>query len=201
MSYRDYLVQIKKEDFNKLKQYQEKDKNILSNDFFKDEEFTVQNLCYGPKIHIILEIGLGYDFQWERSIPESFPFTDFSNDSFQIMDKEKFKELIKIYKNEYKEQLLSTLSKYKDTIANVDTCDVNKVRKELKRECEKAVQKAESDLYELDYVFSINTLEERSNGLTEPLIKRFWMQDTLINLFYIYYHFDWNTSYLIYASW
>lgn len=27
MSYRDYLVEIKKDDFVKLKQYQEKDKN------------------------------------------------------------------------------------------------------------------------------------------------------------------------------
>lgn len=201
MSYRDYLIEIKKDDFNKLKQYQEKDREMLVKEFCRYEDFNIQTLCYGPKTHIILEVGLGVDFHWKRSIPDVFPFTDFETNSFQILNKEKFKELITKYKDEYQSHLSFTLSKSKYKIDNTSINTVTKLKKELKHECDKAIRKAENELYELDCVFNIINLEKASNEFTEPLINSWSMRDTLINLFYIYRHFNWEASYLLYAGW
>lgn len=203
MAYQDYLVEIKKEDFNALKKYREDDNEQLLHDFIPEENrINIQNLCYGPKINIILNLGSwGHDFKWKRSIPQGHAFANLDANSFQVLDKKMMKTLIKAYKEDCKIQLCEKIELKKKKAEQNLSDNPASLKELLNYEYKRAASKAESELEELDYLFNINKLESASNKALKPLVDTSRMRDELFNLFYIYKHFDWNTSYMILASW
>lgn len=199
MSYRDYLVEMKKSDFQQLTRYQEKDKKFMQ-EYIHEGDWSIQSLCYGPKAHIILELD-GYDVKLKNTIPPAFPFSDFDPNSFQLINKEALQLMIEHYKKMYQSQLAYTVEKIQEEYQRVINSEDFDAKQWLSYKRDKEVQRVNYEVDNLDYIFDVNKLGTSSNESSEPLIHSYSMYDTLINLFYLYRHFDWETSYLLYAGW
>lgn len=201
MSYRNYLVQINKKDLDRLMECKKNDMKEIMNYFDDNEYLSVQSLCCGKKANVILNLGdIELNIKFDE-IPEILAFKDFEPESFLILDKEKFINLIEKYKNEYKIRLLDICSRNQDNEYQDFSNDANVLKKQLAHEYRKEFQSAKNEFDEIDYVFNTKELKTNSDEVLEPLLKTNKIRDDLVNLFYIYRHFKWNDFYLIYGGW
>lgn len=199
MSYRDYLVEMKKSDFHQLSHYKEKDREFKQ-EYIHDGDWSIQSLCYGPKAHIILELD-GCNVELKNTIPPAFAFSDFDQNSFQLINKDALQTMIEHYKKMYQSQLAYNVEKIQEEYQRVINSEDFDAKQWLSYKRDKEVQRVNYEVDNLDYIFDVNKLGMSSNESSEPLIHSYSMYDTLINLFYLYRHFDWETSYLLYAGW
>lgn len=198
MSYRKYLVKMKKNDFHQLKSCEKE----LIKEYIHDEDWCIRSLCYGPKAHIILEVE-AFELDLNNKIPNVFPFSDFNINSFQIINKNEFKTMINTYKERYRcqieDSIVATKEEYQ-AIINDESIDSQQKLQWLWHMYKKEMQKNTLVSDNLDYIFNFKS-QSGSNEDVDCLLDSYFMYDNLINLFYIYRHFDWQTDYLIYAAW